>query len=210
MRRRVDIRDERGFVVPITVMILSIILLVGGVAAVAAIASLGDTRRDRSSTHAFELADGGVDRIQWHMNRQLTSSDVQALYGYAAGLVQTRGCLTVSGGVVVGTVLNANTSTGFCASISLPGGGAGESITCTEQLRFDVSSLSSLGEGGVLSRDVVCTGSSGGTKRRVAARLGLTVSGGNPSSLWQRTTWTECTSEPPTGSTSPTAGCTLG
>jgi len=198
------LRREDGFALPTTVILLAIVLLVAGVTTVVAIASLSDARRDRSSTQAFEAADAGIDTVHWHMNRHLTSSDVQELFGYADGVLQTAGCLSVEGDLVVGEVLSANTESGFCAEISLDGFATEDPVLCSTQLRFDLAGPL---PDGLITRDIVCSATSGNATRRIRARVGLQVTSGSPATLWVRQGWVECSSEPPSGSTLPTAGC---
>ena len=206
MRARLGSQD--GFVLASSMMIMLIVLLFTVSVTKVVVASLNEDQRDRSSAQAFQLADSAVDEVVWHMNRQLVSDEVKSLASAGAGTavpsgtVATNACLTLTGSVYALNVLTADTTSHFCPSISLPNLAGGESVTCYVGLQFNVSLVPL----SLLQRTVVCQGNVGGAKRRIKATMSLSVSGGNPTKLWRRASWVECTADF-TSTLNPAAGC---
>ena len=199
---RARLRSNDGFVLASAVMIMLIVLIFTATVTKVVVASLSEDRHDRSSAEAFQLADSAVDEVVWHMNRQLVSDEVRSLVGITSGTVATNACLTLTGSVYALNVLTADTTSHFCPSISLPNLGSGESVTCYVGLRFNVSLIPL----SLLQRQVVCQGDVGGAKRRIMATMSLSINAGNPTKLWRRAAWVECSSEF-TSALNPAAGC---
>lgn len=198
-RKRVQARvDERGFALVSAIMIMFIVLLVTAVGAFAVIRSFDEARRDRSSTTALSAADAAIDILVWRMNKQLTASELENPDGLTAALLGALGCVDADGGGVVQLSLSTN----YC-TVQLPAVGDGAGATCESSVAvtLDTSGLVNLGAlNGLFSRDLVCSSTVGGATRRIFARVSLdvTVAGtlASPTSLWRRTSWEECSSDP--------------
>ena len=192
-------RDERGFAVISVLLLMVVMLLVTSVGAVAVVRGFDETKRDRSSSEALATADAAIDIVNWRMNKQLVASEIMNLNGLASGVLTTLGCvdLDTSGLVEV----SVTTGSGNCTLSVHPDGGG--SATCANSLAVsvDTSGLINLSAlNGLLSRTVVCSATAGDVTRRIYARLDLdtSVAGtlASPTSLWERTTWRECPSDP--------------
>jgi Tfp pilus assembly protein PilX len=190
--------DEQGFALVSAIMIMVLVLLVTAVGALAVVRSFDETRRDRSSTTALSAADSAIDILAWRMNKQLTASEIENLDGLTSARLGQLGCVDVDAEGLVQLSLSASSCT-----LEMPAVGDGAAATCESTLAVTLTTgglvdLTALD--GLLARDVVCSSTVNGATRRIFARLSLdvTVAGtlASPTSLWQRTSWKECPSDP--------------
>lgn len=197
MRR--EATGEQGFAMVSAVMIMFLVLLVTAVGAMAVVRSFDETRRDRSSTTALSAADAAVDTLVWRMNKQLTATEIENLNGLNQTLLGQLGCADVDGSGVVQLSLQSSQCT-LVVTV-----GDGPQATCKSTLAVTLTTgglvdLTALSASGEFARDIVCSSTVDGATRRIFARVSLdaTVSGAaaSPTSLWKRTSWEECPSDP--------------
>lgn len=198
--------EERGIGLPSVLILLVIVLIVAATASALAITALSETRRDRASAEAFQVADSAVDLVGWHMNRHVVANETQALVGIGEGTVQTEGCIDVAAGALV-LRIEADAGATWCPPVEVPDLVAGADSTCRFQLRIgvDLTDPAQL-VNNLLTRNVVCQGEAGGVQRRILARMALQIDSGSPTTLWRRDAWVECTGEF-TDPLDPAAGC---
>ncbi len=189
-------REEDGFALASAIMIMLLVMLVTAVGALAVVRSFDETRRDRSSTSALSAADAAIDVLVWRMNKQLTASEIENVGGLTQALVGELGCADVNAAGIVQISLSA-TSCDLSVTV-----GDGATATCQSRLAVpltaaglvDLSSLS------LLSRNIVCASTVDGATRRIFARVSVPVTVAStlasPTSLWERTAWQECPSDP--------------
>jgi Tfp pilus assembly protein PilX len=190
---------ETGFAMISALMIMVIVLLVSAIGATAVVRSFDETNRDRSSTTAFSAADAALDIVTWRMNKQLVYNEIMYPGGYTAtGTTQPTllqlGCADINGSGIVQVQISASVPSTCTLTVS---SGNGPTATCTSALAVTVNTtnfntLASIG------RNLICSATVHGVTRRLFTRADLSLlhAGGtslaNPSSVWKRTSWQEC------------------
>lgn len=198
-------RSEAGFALPATLAIMVIVLLVTAVGAVAVVRSFNETNRDRSSTTAFSAADAAIDILHWRMNKQLVASEITDLGGLSGELLGTLGCADVDALGLIDLDLDAGGGSACTLAVMLDDGTPAQ---CESDLNvallpdgIDLNDLPVTPTGDpLIARDLICSATVRGASRRIYARLDLALQTdsilASPTSLWERTAWTECAVDP--------------
>jgi len=214
--RRLKTQGEDGFALIAAIVILGVTLLVAGATltfAVRGITSATHTRNEEASIHA---ADAGIDVAFWRTNKILVSNTPGSLLGFASGVIQTLGCMSITAGtppiVSINTTNTPSGATGagqvggqpyWCSETPSESAGSGATFRYYESTALSVLSGSTTS----LTRRVVSIGTSGPVTRRVLATFAVSLgNNGDPLSLWKRTGYYECPSIVPSAS-APDAGC---
>ncbi len=179
MRR---LRDESGVALPVAISILTIVLLMVGVAVAYSIHSLDRSNRDRANSRALAAADAGLDVAAWRMNKSIVAgqySEILSLNGSNGLLnqvIQTLGCtnLSVSGSNIIG----GQWCKGVTEVLDDHGGmSAGETFTYFSDLsiKADIDKIFHLNSNttGLVTRNVVSVGTANGERAVVVGKLEL-------------------------------------
>lgn len=192
-----------------TVILLSLILIVSAIGAVAVVRSLNQTSRDRDSARAFEASDAAMDVIEWRMNKQLLGIQLGNLNGILADPLAVLGCGLEADALGVISISATISSGADCTYTVGNVGRNGLSAECSNDIGIevlpgglDLNQLPAIGsDGRLLSRDLVCYSTVNGVTRRVYARLDLELVAdlgaglAAPTSLWTRSAWYECAAD---------------
>ena len=200
-RRRLA-REERGFIVPITVVVLFIAMMFGIAAMSLSIGSLERVTEDRSYARALAAADAGADVAVWRMNKVIAPAESSGLVSATVGTVASFACLDVS--VNGNKALNVLSGAGWCQVTSWET--LDESTGVKQEMAYTMSTGINLSGdlAGLIERKIVATGRVGGVQRRVLLTMRI-----DPNlstlALFRRYRYVECSGKQ-TGA-SPDSGC---
>ncbi len=197
----VRLRSEKGFALPVAMIILMVVALLAGAAVLAASHSTDRASRDEASAQAFAAADAAVDIATWRINKLVAP---EILTGpVLSGDARARGCVNL--GVEAGRLqfsLVGGSATDWCPVASgVINDGPGDPARYEYWMEAVVAPGS-----GVLRRRVIALGRVGDVVRRIQVVLELELGTTDPLALFKRRSYLECTAaEPPSGN--PASGC---
>ncbi len=158
------LRSEAGIALPVSVIVLSLVMLLGAVAVGQAVSASSGTHRDSNSKRALQAANAGVETALWRMN---------ALAEQTTDPSETT-CL-IRGADLSLQLVGVSTD-GWCPAGAAEDIGGGESYwyrVSGPQAGLDFDGLHS-----TIDRRIVSTGSAGGVTRRVVTDVSaLNLSG---------------------------------
>ena len=206
-------RDQDGYVVAVTVMVLGIILAMAGAAVALAVRSVDTSNRDKRAARSLAAADAGLDVARYRMNRTLLATKKLNLTTSSTttnldDVLATRDCLSVTiGGSAPGTKFGVILASGetVCAATEREPLGDGTSFSYRAANRFAIDLTLPQP---TLTRHVVATGHGPrGTQRRVLGTFRARVNVQNqPPTLYRLWRYVECSAQP-SDPANPFSGC---
>jgi Tfp pilus assembly protein PilX len=196
-------RDERGFALATTMMVIFISVLLGIPALSLTLGSLHRVASDRNETRALEAADAGADIAVWRMNKLIGPAEASGLVSSTVGAVAQLACITVDVGGA--KALSLNSGQGWCAPTAwetLDDNSGGPK----QETRYSVSTgiHISLDPTSLIQRRIVATGRVGTVQRRIVLTMRI-----DPNlstlALWRRYRYAECSGRQP--GSDPDSGC---
>jgi hypothetical protein len=217
---RARLKDEEGIALVMAIAVMSIVLLLVGVAVAYSVHSLGRSTRDRASARALGAAQAGIDVGRWRMNKSIVADQYAGILSTNGLLTQVVGTLGCTGVTVNGTNLLGLGGGQWCPSGteilegSLTGGTTNETYKYYANLTagVDLQAGLDLGHvvGGLVTRKLVAVGTSGGQSARVLAVMKLDLNhlldSTSTLKLWTIGRVVQCPSSGFTA-TAPDAGC---
>jgi len=231
---RHHLRDERGFTMATTMVVMAITLVLTGVAVKMALAGLEHSERSRSVARAQAAADAGLDVAGYRMNKTIIAPVTGGLFGMTDAVFRTIGCVGVDLGFGNTPRINAIVSAvapaqsiidGAVQSIgAIPNGNNYCRTTSDETLddgstyRYAISTNIDLspvtaaitGQGFSLDqlvvRQIAVIGSSGGVTRRVIGTYWLDINAVTSLRLFSKRRYVRCPPLP-IDTTDPFADC---
>lgn len=152
LRRPASLRDESGIILPLTLLVVSLVLLMGGIAVSQSVFAENSATGDRQVKRALQAADAGIAAAVYRMN-----------VNNVVNLSATQKCVSPGGALGGYSTIDTN-GTQWCPAI-------GETLADGTSYSYAVSQeLGPVQIGGVsyLRRQIVSTGSAVGETRRVA------------------------------------------
>ncbi len=112
------VRREEGFTMVATILVLTLVLLISGIAITVAVGGLNRAVPARDAEKAQAAADAGADIAGYRMSKTLLAPSVDGLLGLAAGTLRTIGCVSTQQDDGTTTSITAEPSKG--ANVTAP------------------------------------------------------------------------------------------
>jgi type II secretory pathway pseudopilin PulG len=195
--------NEDGFVLPIALAMMVILLVLSAAAIALSLRSVDNSTSDRRVVRSLQAADAGVDVAIFRLNHMLVAGASSAVLGSIPNAVQSLGCTSVN---VLGVVTISQVSPAapqvYCPTEDGSAGGV-EGATYSYRVSTAINVTTALGN--LLVRSIVATGVAGSAQRRVLVKVRAVLGGAGNLVLYQRIRHTECTAKPTNAA--PDSGC---